>query len=274
MKVLFFCPRWGSDHLSWNAFMQNAKNEGYDGIEFGVAFDSTERELDEIWNIASKYSLRLIVQHFDTYEAKFEKHILLYEQWFKKIQKYKPQFINSQTGKDFFTFEENRSLIDLSAVFGEENSIEIFHETHRNKFLFAAHIAHGYLKRMPSLKITMDVSHWVNVAESYLEDQAAAMKLAIERTNHIHARVGHTQGPQITDPRAPEWQNALNIHLLWWDDVLEQRASEGREFMTITPEFGPWPYLTHLPFTNKPIANQWEINVFMMELLKDRYKHY
>jgi len=42
--------------------------------------------------------------------------------------------------------------------------------------------------------------------------------------------------------------------------------------LTITPEFGPFPYMVSLPGTNEPIANQWEVNLFMMNLLKERYQ--
>ena len=46
------------------------------------------------------------------------------------------------------------------------------------------------------------------------------MELAITRTDHIHARVGYTEGPQITDPRVPEWKRALDFHLQCWDKVV------------------------------------------------------
>ena len=41
--------------------------------------------------------------------------------------------------------------------------------------------------------------------------------------------------------------------------------------LTITPEFGPPPYLVTLPFTQQPLTDQWAVNVFMMNLLKERY---
>jgi hypothetical protein len=44
-----------------------------------------------------------------------------------------------------------------------------------------------------------------------------------------------------------------------------------REILTITPEFGPYPYMQHLPFTRMPVANQWEVNLYMKELLKKRF---
>ena len=29
--------------------------------------------------------------------------------------------------------------------------------------------------------------------------------------------------------------------------------------------------MLHLPFTQMPVANQWEINLYMKDMLKDRY---
>jgi hypothetical protein len=40
--------------------------------------------------------------------------------------------------------------------------------------------------------------------------------------------------------------------------------------LTVTPEFGPPPYLPVLPWTQMPVASQWDINVHMMHLLRDR----
>uniref|UniRef100_UPI00404737EF hypothetical protein n=1 Tax=Mariniflexile sp. TaxID=1979402 RepID=UPI00404737EF len=104
-----------------------------------------------------------------------------------------------------------------------------------------------------------------------MEDQEAAVAIAISRTEHIHARVGFPEGPQISDPRAPEWKSALNHHLLWWDKVVALKKSAHEKELTITPEFGPQPYMPVLPYSQTPLSNQWDINVFMMDLLKKRY---
>jgi hypothetical protein len=75
----------------------------------------------------------------------------------------------------------------------------------------------------------------------------------------------------VSDPRAPEWANALNAHLKWWDKIIAARRAEGLSQFTITPEFGPPPYLPTLPYTCQPVASQWDINVHMMNLLRARY---
>lgn len=270
MEIQFFCPRWGAEHIDWKAFCEQVKAAGYDGIEYGIANETTAETLDTVWELLTTYKLAVIPQHYGTYDANFNRHYDTYAAWLEKLQPYPAIKIDSQTGKDFFSFEQNSELIRMAARHEAATGVPVCHETHRNKFPFAAHITFDYLLRIPSLRITLDASHWVNVAESYLEDQPQAMQLAIERTDHIHARVGYPEGPQVPDPRAPEWQEALDHHLQWWDAVVTIKRAQ-QQAMTITPEFGPYPYMVHLPYSNTPISNQWNINCYMMQLLRKRY---
>lgn len=266
MNIEFYCPRWGSADLPWEIFCNKVKDAGYDGIEYAIAATTSTETLDEVWNTAGKYDLKIIAQHYDTYEADFSQHLKFYNAWLKKIGPYPVVKVNSQTGKDFFSFEQNKRLIEAASASGRN----VVHETHRNKFSFAAHITKEYLAKIPGLKLTLDASHWVCVAECYLDDQPEAMQLAIERTEHIHSRVGYPEGPQVPDPRITEWQDALNNHLNWWDKVVERKRQE-EATLTITTEFGPFPYMVNVPATGKPVSDQWEVNVFMMGLLKSRY---
>ena len=169
------------------------------------------------------------------------------------------------------SFEQNCTLFDIAGAFAERSGVTVLHETHRGKFSFAAHVTKQYLERLPELRLTLDVSHWVNVAESYLGDQTEALTLALERSEHLHARVGHPEAPQVPDPRAEAWREALDVHLGWWDRVAERKRAAGDDELTIAPEFGPPPYLVTLPETGEPIADQWEVNVYMMRLLRERY---
>jgi len=168
--------------------------------------------------------------------------------------------INSQTGRDFFSFDHNKKLIDEASRFTKETCIQVVHETHRNKLLFAAHVAKEYLERIPNIKITLDASHWVCVAESFLEDQPQAIELALEKTEHIHVRVGYPEGHQVPDPRVNEWKYALNAHLNWWDEIAE-RKRKGNTSLTITPESSPYPYMVLVPETGRNICNQWDVNI-------------
>jgi len=75
----------------------------------------------------------------------------------------------------------------------------------------------------------------------------------------------------VNDPRAPEHKETLNRHLEWWDAIVNERKERGDKVFTITSEFGPQLYMPLLPYTRQAVSNQWEINKYMMNLLKQRY---
>ena len=270
MKINFFCPRWGCENLDTISFLTKVKDAGYDGVEMGLPLETGERE--DVLRLIKQAGLQLIAQHWETSTPDYEVHKNEYRQRLVNLASCKPLFINSQTGKDYFTYEQNVGLIQIADKVSKESGIKIIHESHRGKFSFAVHITSQFLQNIPELRLGLDLSHWCNVAESYLDDQPEALNLALSRTDHIHARVGFPEGPQVPDPRAPEWKEALGKHVSWWSRVIDQRKNEGWEMFTITPEFGPYPYMTILPFSKQPISNQWEVNLFMMDYLKSALK--
>lgn len=266
MQIKYFCPHWGSKHLKFTDFLQKAKNAGYDGVEMTLPLDTVEKA--EVIAAIKEVGLLHIAQHWETVTTDFEQHKIEYRQYLENLASANPLFINAHTGKDYFTYDQNAELIEIAAQVSKQTGVEVIHETHRGRFSFAAHITAEFLKKNPDLKITFDLSHWCNVAESYLENQPENVDLAINRAAHIHSRVGFPEGPQITDPRVPEWKEAVEIHLNWWKRIIDQNRNAGKELFTITTEFGPYPYMPILPYTQQPIASQWDVNVHMMNMLK------
>ena len=268
MKIKFYAPEWGNT-LPFETFCQHIKAVGYDGIEMALPLDSKEKQ--EILDILEKYKLELIGQYWQSFEKDIDEHAKNYEKYLRHLISAKQIFVNCQTGKDYFNFEQNKRLFDVAKNISMDTGVKIIHETHRGKSLFAANITEEYLTKIPDLRICLDISHWCTVHESLLEDQQEAVDLAIAHTDHIHSRVGHSEGPQVNDPRVPEWSGVLETHLAWWDKVVKTHQKNGTD-LTITTEFGPAPYMNAMPFTQMPVANQFEINVFMMNLLKQRYQ--
>jgi hypothetical protein len=124
------------------------------------------------------------------------------------------------------------------------------------------------LDARPHIKLTADFSHWCCVHESLLKDQHERVQRASEHAHYIHARVGHAQGPQVTDPRAPEWKAAVEAHVGWWQQIVDIRAQSGAETLYICTEFGPPDYMVQQPYTRMPIADQWKINLYMKNMLQ------
>jgi hypothetical protein len=181
-----------------------------------------------------------------------------------------PLYINCHSGRDFFPMEENGKFIDHTTKVAKETGIVVCHETHRSRILYAAHVTKQYIQKYPDLRLTLDISHWCNVHESFLNDQEETVQLALTKTDHVHARIGHQEGPQVNDPRAPEWEGAVKRHFEWWDAIVQMKIKSTNK-LTILTEFGPPHYLPALPYTQQPVADQWGINEYMMQLLRKRY---
>lgn len=265
-ELLIMGTKWGYTG-NWEEFCVKIKGYGYDGAEFW--FPQEESERSQVLSTFKKHNLKygFLVGGND---ADYKKH---YQQFINALNgaiKFNPVYINCHSGRDHFSFEQNKSFIDATTKVAKESGVLIYHETHRSRILFAAPVARQYIEKLPDLRITLDVSHWCNVHETYLEDQAETLAMTIERVDHIHARIGHPEGPQVNDPRAPEWKHAVEKHFEWWDKIVERKKSGGK-LMTFLTEFGPLDYMPSLPYTRQPLADQWEINVHMLNTLRARY---
>jgi len=269
MEIGFFCTYWGSEHLSWPAFLAKAKAAGYEGVEASLPTDPVLQK--KMINQLEDFDLKLIGVHWDTISPDFDQHKKELVTRLNALAVANPMFITSHTGKDHFSFKQNIELLLLAEEISTTTGIKILHETHRGKFSYASHVTESFLKELPWLKLTLDISHWFTVAESYLDDQTEAVELALSRTHHIHSRVGFSQGPQVIDPGYPEWQPAVDNHLKYWDKVIAMRKENNEKQFTFTSEFGPFPYMSTLPANISAEAHQWNINYYMKELLKSRY---
>jgi len=269
LKINYFCPRWGFESMDWETFCNKVKTTGYDGVETPIPANPVEKQA--MLSSLKKYNLLLIGMCFYNPQSDFNISVENFKHDLRNIASLKPYLINCHTGKDFMTFEQNKTLIENGSLIAKESGIKIVHETHRGRFTYAANITKTYIDKIPDIKFTLDISHWCNVHESFLEDQIENVNAVLAHTEHIHSRIGFPEGPQVNDPRAPEWENALNKHLVWWDKVIEFQKSKGSTIFSITTEFGPPGYMPTLPYTQQPVSSQWDINVYMMNTLKKRF---
>lgn len=267
LKVLG--TNWGF-HGTLDEFCAKVKKEGYDGIE--MWWPGEKKEQDELFAALKKHGLEigfLVGGH----QSNFQEHLDTFKKMIdgaatNKVQQ--PLYINCHSGRDWFSFDQNKAFIDYTTQVSKQTGVLICHETHRARILYSAAVARPFFEKLPDLRITFDVSHWCNVHESLLEDQQETVSMALERVGHIHARIGHAEGPQVNDPRAPEWERVVAAHFAWWDKVAE-RKKKNNERLTILTEFGPPDYMPTLPYTRQALADQWAINVHMMHLLRKRY---
>lgn len=275
MRVEFLCPRWGAEEIDWDTFLTQVKAAGYSGIEWFPHDEEVDVEM--VIQLLIKYNLKYaIVMSVTGKFAGFQQYLTdlkiqlstLAETGKGSLQ---PLFISAQVGREFFNIEEINLCLECCRQISKNSGIPVYQETHRNKWPFAVHILPPVLENNPHVLLTLDISHWFCVSESYLEDQQEAVQMAIGRTRHVHARIGHTQGPQVADPARPEYAGALEAHLKAWDKWVSGNKKKGVAICTITPEFGPPPYLTILNNNINAQQQQWKLNLWMKDLLDERY---
>ena len=267
MKLIFGKSKWEMRDDPLEVFLQRVIASGFEATE--IYLGPLHESPAEIARLHASYGLPLIGQIL-TQGGSYQDHIKSLESQFEFAAQCQVAFINSHTGRDIFSFAENVQVFQRATQLSQSSGIPILIETHRGRPTYSAVETLKYLEAVPELRLTADFSHWMVVHESDLSDQHTNVELAIARADYIHARVGYAEGPQITDPRAPEWGQAMTTHLGLWQQIIDQHKKNAKESLYITPEFGPPAYMHTLPFTNQPVGDVWEQNVYMKDLLASR----
>jgi hypothetical protein len=182
-----------------------------------------------------------------------------------------PLFFNAHSGYDNWTPAEAEDFYGQALTLEKQIGLPLSHETHRLRYFGSPWQTRHILKQFPDLRVTCDFSHWVCVCERLLPDLGETIALAARQCHHVHARVGFEEGPQVPDPSAPEYAAHLSAHEGWWDRIWESQHSRGLAKSTLTPEFGPPPYMHTLPHTNLPVADLANVCDWMARRQADRF---
>jgi len=278
LQIKYCCTHWGSEKDKPEVFVDKVLSAEYEGIEINfpsINDSSANLFLKLIANIRNTHSdFTFVAQHIIPVEnTSVDEYIVNVTKNLLELSSIQPSFINAHTGKDYFSFDDNCRIIEATLNIASKTGVRVLHETHRGRFSFHAASLIPYLKKFPELELVGDFSHFCTVSESMLQDQEEIIQQIIPHVGHIHARIGHEQGPQVNDPFAPEWENHILIYEKWWQSIIDFKKEKNVQSISITPEFGPAPYMPSMPFTKTPLSNQWDINYQMMLRLKEMLKN-
>ncbi|MGB6647997.1 MAG: TIM barrel protein [Bacteroidota bacterium] len=265
MRIEIIRSKWDMPEISLRDFLQRIKTAGFDGCE--IFLPDLKEGPEESVDLLEEFDIRLIGM-IASDGLTVTEHLRSLEIRFARAATYRPVRINCHTGKDYFSLEENVKIIRRSLELSAEAGIPLSHETHRGRATFSTVSTSRLIQAVPEMRLTADFSHWCCVHESLLQDQPEAVAQAIEHADYIHARVGHIEGPQVSDPMAPEWKNELEIHMEWWERIVHHHRRRETEVLAVCPEFGPPPYMPLLPYTQQPVADLWRVTRDMQQLLR------
>ena len=182
-----------------------------------------------------------------------------------------PLFFNAHSGCDAWSAAEAEDFYAQVLELEKEFGVPMAHETHRQRYFGIPWQARHILQEFPALGITADFSHWVCVCERLLPNLGEIIALAAQRCRHVHARVGFAEGPQVPDPAAPEYAVELAAHEGWWEQIWRSQQERGFTHSTLTPEFGPPPYMHTLPHTQVPVADLSAVCDWMAGRQRERF---
>ncbi|RKL00754.1 hypothetical protein BFJ68_g12620 [Fusarium oxysporum] len=198
----------GKDFENWIPWFPDLKKQGFAGVEV----DITDRDVDNL------QQLRKILD-----DVGLEATVL-----------------------DYWSLDESVYFYQKTLGIDKELGLTglVSHETHRNRSLFTPYAAKYILPKVPELRVTADISHWVVVCERLLdlgEEDREILDLLIPRVTHIHARIGTTQSSQCPEPEDPVFKEEREFFERLWLRIVKARSKDSG-LITFVPEYGPYPY--------------------------------
>ena len=246
MALRVFASAWGNA-THWGSLrrlMDGLKVKGFAGLEASLADlgDDTDARRD-VAQQARDRGLELIVglySHWTDYEGTWAaadpaEHLDQLRRQVDACAALDPIHINVHAGCDSWPedistrfYEDAQSIVPANASF----------ETHRGRPLGHAFQCKRILDAVPGLRLTADPSHWHVVHERFLDmntrDERVLMNTVAGRVDHVHARIGNEERPQLAAPFDDD--AAADWHVAFWRKCWAAGAR------TACVEYGPAPY--------------------------------
>ncbi|HEX3134983.1 MAG TPA: hypothetical protein VHX44_15560, partial [Planctomycetota bacterium] len=166
MRLTLVRSLWGVDE-DWATFLPRAKARGYGAIEVNI-LEMTPARRSELVSRLADLGLGLVAQIFTngfvpggdvaTHKTSFRDQCDL-------ALTIHPQLINCHSSRDAFTRDEDFDFFRRVVAHESGLPLPVAHELHRGRIFHAPWTTIPILQTFPSLKVTADFSHWVNVCE-------------------------------------------------------------------------------------------------------------
>ncbi|WP_245996120.1 sugar phosphate isomerase/epimerase family protein [Paenibacillus taihuensis] len=186
-------------------------------------------------------------------------------------------YMNAQVMDSFVVGDDALRLLDGLMEEAAVSSLPFFVETHRGRITQDLLRTVEYVNALPSLRLTIDLSHYVlsgEMQEPGAEAEQAFAKL-LERTSCIHGRISNSQQIQVPWEKDGVTKLPITNHFVrWWTTGMKHRLQDlqpGEVFPFVT-ELGPPPYAITVENATgvytEPL-NRWEASLIMKKLAEE-----
>jgi len=263
---------WGMSGLETNRKEQCEEEKiariaeaGFDGINgFLPAPENEER-----WKrLLERYGLSFSVNAYPRSAAEMESFL-------KRAEEYGDiQHINVQVLTPFLIDDPAVDLLRELDRLSREKGIPTYIETHRGTITQDLLRTVSYLEKLDSLRLTLDLSHYVVAGEMHTVAVEAEnlFSVLLSRASAFHARVSN--GEQVQVNLGPEGEHPMMKHFeRWWGEGMRQwRTSAGPgDVLPFVVELGPPPYaitLDEYAGRTAEIGDRWQQSLFLRQTAK------
>ena len=270
-----FKTLWGCNGTAVEVVNQ-ALYEGFDGIEGPLP--QTKAEVSDFISALRQAELNYIAEIATTgsfvpdRRLSINDHLQSLRQQLTQLIDVPAALVSCLGGCDAWPLTQSVEFFHRAMELASAFERTISFETHRGRSLFNPWITRDILAQIPELRLTFDISHWAVVCEGLQPSEEALIKTLAHHCQHLHARVGYDQGPQVPDPRQGVYQQNFAQHLHIWRQLWVQQVQCGQGVITVTPEFGPDGYQYRNVQGTENLVNLDEINRFMMTALRQQFQ--
>lgn len=270
-------PRLRPQHSLWslNKLPMNSHREWTLDEKFGrvkaagfaaVECWLTDENESEVKGALDRRALRLVLGHrpfkLDDVKTTVERAVRL-----------GADYVFAQPADAFTPIEEVAALVTEGRRLANEAGIPFFVETHRNNFTENLPQTLQLIERVPDIRFTADLSHFVVVGEFYGWKEEGAvdrMMPVLMRTSHMHGRISNGEAVQVDvgDGSGPEARFFVEL----WSTAMRHwlgGAGPG-DIFPFASELGPPRYAITLP-DGREFSDRWEQSLVMKRLAEEAW---
>ena len=278
MQLEIFKTLWGFNGASLDEAITQLLSADMQGLEGPApAHLSQQKQMFELLlrnNISYIAEITTAGSYVPDRQATLQDHLNSLDTKLQHSSPLNPRFVTCLAGCDAWSESQSIDFFNQAIALANSYDLDISFETHRSRSLFNPWVTQRIVEQIPEIKLTVDFSHWCVVCERLMDTELDVIHAIANNVFHIHARIGYEQGPQVPDPRAPEYDYALRAHQSWWEIIWQSQINRGFNTSTMTPEFGPDGYLHEAPFSCKPVADLWDLNQWMAQEERKHFKNF
>lgn len=275
MKLECYKSLWGATNRLLPA-VDDAARDGFCGVEGPLPENHSLRIgfFEAIKSAKLKYIAEVATTgtYVPDRRISVEGHLDYLEKQLAVLAEVQPEFITCLGGCDAWPMDDSIRFFERAMELAGQYNLFICFETHRGRSLFNPWITQEIAKALPELTLTFDLSHWCVVCEGLQETEEQIIRSLACRVQHIHARVGYDQGPQVPQPFSGVYREDCQRHLRWWRWLWQSQQQRGYRASTVTPEFGPDGYEYRDPEGGSALVDLDAINRDMASLLRRSFE--